>query len=69
MPKLRSTYEFLRQTSNLQNILRRAQGTIHLQTCKIVRDSVRKLAYTIFLKEILALFKSISYVDLTINLR
>ena len=41
----------LRRTSNLQNILRRAQGffkgTIHLQSCKIVWGSVRKLAYDI----------------------
>ena len=53
----------LRRTSNLQNILRRTQGfslgTIHLQSCKIVRDSVRKLAYDIPKKN-LALFKSLS---------
>ena len=38
------------RTSHLQNILRRAQGflgTIHLENRKIVRDSVRKLAYNI----------------------
>jgi len=34
-------------------------GTIHLQTCKIVLDSVRKLAYDIPKKN-LALFKSLS---------
>jgi len=48
MPKL--TID-LRRTSNLQNILRRAArlflGTTHLQSCKIVSDSVRKLAYDI----------------------
>ena len=53
----------LQRTSNLQNILRRPQGfsrgTIHLQSCKIVWDSARKLV-TIFLKKILALFKSLS---------
>jgi len=39
----------LRRTSNLQNILTKGArlflGTIHLQSCKIVRDTVHKLAY------------------------
>ena len=41
----------LRRTSNLQKHptkgARLFLGTIHLQSCKIVRDSVRKLAYDI----------------------
>ena len=53
----------LRQTSNLQNILRRVQvfsyGTIHLQSCKIVWDSVLKLAYNIP-KRNFSTFKSLS---------
>jgi len=59
MPKLRSTYDgrliYKYPTKGARLFL----GTIHLQTCKIVLDSVRKLAYD-FLKEILALFKSLS---------
>ena len=43
-------------------------GKIHMQ---IVMSSeiVFVNQFTIFLREILALFKSLSYVDLTINLR
>jgi len=45
----------LRWTSNLQNILTKGArlflGTIHLQSCKIVRDSVHKLAYHVPKKE------------------
>jgi len=37
----------LRRTSNLQNILRRTQGTTYVQNRKIVGDSVRILAYDI----------------------
>jgi len=41
----------LRRTSNLQNILTKGArlflGTIHLQSCKIARDSVHKLAYDV----------------------
>ena len=42
MPKLRLIY----QTSYTKGA-RLFLGTIHLQSCKIVRDSVRKLAYGI----------------------
>ena len=53
----------LRYTSTLQYILWRMQGfffsTIHLQSHKIVWDSVRKLVYNI-LREILARRKSLS---------
>jgi len=60
------------RTSNLQNILRRTQGFSYVgTTCKIVRlseNSVRKLL-SILLWEILARFKWLSQVDLTINLR
>jgi len=63
MPELRSTYDgrLIYETSYTKGA-RLFLGTIHLQSCKIVWDSVRKLAYefTIFLKEILALFKSLS---------
>ena len=41
-------------------------GKIHAQYRNIVADSVRKLAYN---REISARFKSLSQVDLTINLR
>ena len=41
----------LRRTSNLQNIYTKGTrlflGTINLQSCKIVWDSVRELAYNI----------------------
>jgi len=67
----------LRRTSNLQNVLRRHQGfsearSIHLQSCKIVWDSVRKSAYDIH-KRNFSTFKvtiiSRSYDKLTITLR
>jgi len=51
------------RTSNLQNILTKGArlflGTIHLQSCKIVWESVRKLAYDIP-KKIFSTFKSLS---------
>ena len=53
----------LRRTSNLQNILRRAQGFSYVRfTCKVVRSSETVFAnyLAIFLDEILALFKSLS---------
>jgi len=53
----------LRRTSNLQNILRRPQGFSYVRfTCKVVRSSATVFAnlLTMILKEILALFKSLS---------
>ena len=53
----------LRRTTNLPNRLTKGGrlflGMIHLQNCKIVGDSVRKLAYHIP-KKVLARFKSLS---------
>ena len=55
MPKLRSTYdECLIYKTSYTKGARLFLGTIHLQSCKIVWDSVRKLAYDIP-KKILAL--------------
>jgi len=53
----------LRRTSNLQNVLRRTQGFSEARfTCKVVRSSETVFAnqLTIFIKEILALLKSLS---------
>ena len=60
MPKLRSTYD---GRLIYKNILTKGArfflGTIHLQSCKIVWDSVRKLAYNIP-KRNFSIFKSLS---------
>jgi len=55
---------------DLQNILQQSYHylKIHSQNCKIVWDSVCKLAYNIH-EKILARFKSLLSVDLTTNLR
>jgi len=66
----------LRRTSNLRNILQRTQGfflgMIHLQNCKIVWDSVGKLAYDISNRNLSMLEVTIvgqSYDKLEITLR
>jgi len=69
------TIDLLR-TSNLQKHPTKGArfflGTIHLQTCKIVLDSVRKLAYDIpkkFFSTFYVTIVSQSYDKLTIILR
>jgi len=48
MPKLRSTYDGrLIYKKNLTKKARFFLGTIHLQNCKIILESVRKLTHDI----------------------
>jgi len=59
----------LRRTSNLQNIPRRTQGTIHLENVRL-SDSVRKLTCDIARKELSTSYVTIasrSYDNLMIN--
>jgi len=59
MPKLRSAYDGRLIYKTSYEGRKVFLGTIHLQSCKIVWDSVRKLAYDIP-KRNLALFKWLS---------
>jgi len=47
MPKLRSTYDGRLIYKTFYKGRKAFLGVIHLQSCKIVWDSVRKLAYNI----------------------